>query len=217
MIMAKGERGQPLTRKIVLEAALQLMDRDGPEGFNMRKLGATLGVEAMSLYNHIKNKEDLLDGLIEMLLLQTPYPQRPSVTPYIQLWDFAHAYRDVLRAHPRVLSLVATRQLRTEPSLAILERLVATLHRADVKGVQALYAVNCFAGFIIGHTFLEVASLAFPATSQEENVMEIWERLPANRYPILHAELPAFKQWDADHEFDFGLRVLLQGLLPPDK
>jgi AcrR family transcriptional regulator len=215
--MAKGERGQPLTRKIVLEAALQLMDSDGPEGVNMRKLGATLGVEAMSLYNYIKNKEDLLDGVIEMLLLRTHYPQRPDVTPYVELWDFAHAYRDVLRAHPRVLSLVATRQLRTEPSLAILERLAATLHRADVKGVHALYAVNSFAGFIIGHAFFEVATLAFPVTSQEDDVMEIWERLPANRYPTLHSELPALKQWNADQEFDFGLRALLQGLLPLDK
>ncbi len=214
--MARVERGQPLTRQIVLEAALQLMDKEGPEGFNMRKLGATLGVEAMSLYNHIKNKEDLLDGIIEMLLLQTSYPQRPDVTPYVELWDFAHAYRDVLRAHPRVLSLVATRQLRTEPALAILERLVATLHRAGVRDVHALYAVNSFAGFIIGHAFFEVASLVMPATAQESNVMEIWKRLPANRYPTLHAALPAFKQWGADQEFDFGLRALLQGLLPPD-
>jgi hypothetical protein len=116
-----------------------------------------------------------------------------------------------------VLSLVATRQLRTEPSLAILERLVATLHRADVRGVHALYAVNCFAGFIIGHAFFEVAGLAVPATSQEGDVMEIRGRLPANRYPTLHAALPAFKQWDADHEFDFGLRALLQGILLPDE
>jgi AcrR family transcriptional regulator len=190
------------------------MDREGPEGFNMRKLGAMLGVEAMSLYNHIKNKEDLLDGIIEILLLQAPYPQQTDVTPYAVLWEFAHAYRDVLRAHPRVLSLVATRQLRTEASLAILESLVATLHRANVQGVRALYAVNSFAGFIIGHAFFEVAGLAIPAISQEGNTLEIWGRLPASRYPTLHATLPVFKQWDADQEFDFGLRALLQGILP---
>ncbi|MBO0781108.1 MAG: TetR/AcrR family transcriptional regulator C-terminal domain-containing protein [Ktedonobacteraceae bacterium] len=215
--MAKIERGRPLTRKIVLETALQLMDQEGPEGFNMRKLGATLGVEAMSLYNHIKNKEDLLDGVIEMLLLQTSYPQRPGVTPYTEIWDFAHAYRDVLRTHPRVLSLVATRQLRTEPSLAILERLVATLHRANVRGVHALYAVNSLAGFIIGHAFFDVASIAVPTISQEGDVAEVWGRLSANRYPTLHAAIPAFKQWDADQEFDFGLQALLQGILPPDE
>ncbi|WP_165423415.1 TetR/AcrR family transcriptional regulator [Ktedonosporobacter rubrisoli] len=215
--MARTERGRALTRQLVLEAALELMDREGPEGFNMRKLGAALGVEAMSLYNHIKNKEDLLDGVIEMLLLQAPYPQRPDITPYVELWDFAHAYRDVLRAHPRIISLVALRQLRTEPSLAILERLVAALHRANVKGVRALYAVNSFAGFIIGHAFFDITSISVPMASHEDDVVEVWERLPARRYPALHASLPAFKQWDADQEFDFGLRVLLQGILLPDE
>ncbi|GCE46236.1 hypothetical protein KTH_11050 [Thermosporothrix hazakensis] len=183
----------------------------------MRKLGAALGVEAMSLYNHIKNKEDLLDGVIEMLLLQATYPERPNVSPYVELWDFAHAYRDVLRAHPRALPLVATRQLRTEPALAILERLVATLHRANVTGEQALYAVNSFAGFIVGHTFFDVTEIIAPSTSEEDDTAERWGRLPAKRYPHLHASVSDFSRWDPDQEFDFGLRALLQGLLPPEK
>lgn len=84
------------------------------------------------------------------------------------------------------------------------------------RGVYALYAVNSLASFIIGHAFFDAACLAVPATSQEGDVVEIWKRLLVNRYPTLHAALPAFKQWDADHDFDFGLRTLLQGLLPDE-
>jgi TetR/AcrR family transcriptional regulator, tetracycline repressor protein len=214
--MAKAEKGHTLTRQKVIEAALQVMDREGLDGFNMRKLGAELGVEAMSLYNHIKNKDDLLDAVNETLILQAQYPQQPDVTPYQALWDFAHAYRDVLRAHPRVITLVATRQLRTEPSLAILERLLTTMHRAHISRLRALYAVNSLASFIIGHAFIDVAGLAVPGAEQEGDPMDIWRRLPVNHYPILQAAIHEFQQWDADDEFDYGLQTLLQGFLPPD-
>jgi AcrR family transcriptional regulator len=211
--MVPSEKGRGLTRQKVIEAALHVMDREGLDGFNMRKLGTELGVEAMSLYNHIKNKDDLLDGINEMLILQAQYPPRSDVTAYQELWDFAHAYRDVLRAHPRVITLVATRQLRTEPSLAILERLLATFNRAQISGRHAMYAVNSLASFIIGHAFIDVAGLAVPGAEQEGNPTDIWQRLPVSHYPILRATIHEFQQWDADDEFDYGLQTLLQGFL----
>jgi TetR/AcrR family transcriptional regulator, tetracycline repressor protein len=214
--MAPTEKGRTLTRQKVIEAALHVMDREGLDGFNMRKLGAELGVEAMSLYNHIKNKDDLLDGVNEVLILQAHYPQRSDVTAYQELWDFAHAYRDVLRAHPRVITLVATRQLRTEPSLAILERLLTIMQRAHISGLRALYAVNSLAAFIIGHAFIDVAVLAAPDSEQGGDPMDIWQQLPVSHYPILRAAIHEFQQWDADDEFDHGLQTLLQGFLPPD-
>jgi TetR/AcrR family transcriptional regulator, tetracycline repressor protein len=213
--MVKAEKGHTLTRQKVIEAALRVMDREGLDGFNMRKLGAELGVEAMSLYNHIKNKDDLLDGVNELLILQASYPQRTDVTAYQELWDFAHAYRDVLRAHPRVIALVAARQLRTEPSLAILERLLATMYRAHISRLHALYAVNSLASFIIGHAFIDVAGLAVPGAEQQGDLMDVWQRLPVNHYPILQTAIHEFQQWDADDEFDYGLQTLLHGFLSP--
>ena len=73
--MAKS--GEPLTRQRVLEAALHLIDQEGLEGFSMRKLGASLGVEAMSLYNHVESKRAVFDGVIELLIVQAPLPVHP--------------------------------------------------------------------------------------------------------------------------------------------
>lgn len=115
--MAKA--GESLTRQRVLEAALRLLDQEGLEGFSMRKLGAALGVEAMSLYNHVESKRALFDGVIELLISQAPLPPRPDATPCEELWAFAHGLRDVLRAHPRVLPLGATSPLRTSVSLVL--------------------------------------------------------------------------------------------------
>jgi len=77
--MAKS--GEPLTRQRVLEAALRLLDQEGLEGFSMRKLGTLLGVEAMSLYNHVESKRTLFDGVIELLIVQAPYPEQLDATP----------------------------------------------------------------------------------------------------------------------------------------
>jgi AcrR family transcriptional regulator len=201
-----------LTRQRVLEAALQLIDRDGLEGFSMRKLGAMLGVEAMSLYNHIESKGALFDGVIEVLVLQAAYPEMPNATPYDELWAYTHALRDVLRAHPQALPLVATNPFRTPPALAVLDRLLATVYRANVKGVQAIYALQSIAGFMIGQTLLDVGRTPVAGFEPGAAGPVVWQRFPAERYPALHAALPDIAQWSPDQEFDFGLQALFQSI-----
>jgi AcrR family transcriptional regulator len=204
--------GEPLTRQRVLEAALHLIDREGLEGFSMRKLGAMLGVEAMSLYNHVESKRALFDGVIELLIVQAPSPELLDGTPREELWAFAHAFRDVLRAHPRVLPLVATSPLRTPATLAILDRLLATLHRAQITGVQAIYALQCLVGFIVGHTWIEIGTPPVADLERGPNGPTVWQQFPAASYPTLHALLPEIAQWNPDREFDFGLQALFQSL-----
>ena len=211
--------GEPLTRQRVLEAALHLIDREGLEGFSMRKLGAMLGVEAMALYNHVENKRALFDGVIELLIIQGLYPEQLDGTPREELWAFAHAFRNVLRAHPRVLPLVATSPLRTTDSLTILDRLLATVHRAlvmgsqhvlPIPGVQAIYAFQCLVGFIVGHAWIETGPPPTADLERGPNGPMVWQQFPAEQYPTLHALLPDIAQWNPEHEFDFGLQALFQ-------
>ncbi len=204
--------GEPLTRQRILEAALHLIDREGLEGFSMRKLGAVLGVEAMSLYNHVESKRALFDGVIEQLIVQSPNPEQLDGTPREELWAFAHAFRDILRAHPHVLPLVATSPLRTRASLAVLDRLLATIHRAQITGIQAIYALQCLVGFIVGHTLIETGTPPVADLEPGPNGPTVWQQFPAEHYPTLHALLPAIAQWNPDHEFDFGLQALFQSL-----
>ncbi|MBA2395229.1 MAG: TetR/AcrR family transcriptional regulator C-terminal domain-containing protein [Ktedonobacteraceae bacterium] len=202
--------GEPLTRQLVLEAALRLLDQEGLEGFSMRKLGALLGIEAMSLYNHVENKRAVFDGVIELLIIQAPLPLQPDATPREELWTFAHAFRDVLRAHPRVLPLVATSPLRTSASLAMLDHLLETLHQAQITGVQSIYALQCLVGFIVGHTLLVTGTQAVAGLEPGPNGPAAWQHFPAEQYPTLHTLLPVITQWTPDREFDFGLQALFQ-------
>jgi AcrR family transcriptional regulator len=208
--MAKS--GEPLTRQRVLEAALHLIDQEGLEGFSMRKLGSLLGVEAMSLYNHVESKRAVFDGVIELLIIQDPLPVPPNATPREELWIVAHAFRDVLRAHPRVLPLVATSPLRTSASLAMLDRLLETLHQAQITGVQSIYALQCIVGFVVGHTLLGTGTQAVAGLEPGPNGPMVWQHFPAEQYPRLHTLLPEIAQWNADQEFDFGLEALFQSL-----
>ncbi len=202
----------PLTRQIVLEAALRLIDRDGLEGFSMRKLGAILGVEAMSLYNHVESKGALFDGIIEVLVLQAPYPKLPEATPRDELWAFTHALRDVLLAHPRVLPLVATNPFRTPATLTILDRVLAAFHRGNVHGVQAIYALQSMAGFLFGQLLLNTGRTPVADFEPGPSGPVVLQRFPAERYPALHAALPEMAQWNSDQEFDYGLQALFDSI-----
>lgn len=208
--MAKS--GEPLTRQRVIEAALHLIDQVGLEAFSMRKLGALLGVEAMSLYHHVESKRAVFDGVIELLIIQAPLPVHPNATPREELWTFAHTFRDILRAHPRVLPLVATSPLRSKASLALLDHLLETLHQAQITGVQSIYALQSLVGFIVGHTLLGTGTQAVAGLEAGPNGPMVWQHFPADHYPRLHTLLPEIAEWNADQEFDFGLQALFQGL-----
>ncbi|MGE5334171.1 MAG: TetR/AcrR family transcriptional regulator [Nitrososphaerota archaeon] len=212
----KPETHKPLTRQQVLAEALRLIDEEGLEACSMRKLGARLGVEAMSLYNHVENKRALLDAVVESLVLQTPLPDRAEVTPREELWVFAHSMRDGLRAHPRVLPLIAASPLRTPGALLILDRLLDTIHRAGVTGVKSIYALQVIVGYVIGHTLVQTGWRAVDL-EPGPNGPSAWRQVPAEAYPRLHRLLPEVAQWNPDREFDFGLQALFQSFFGADE
>src|SRR5579871_4325912 len=116
----------PLSQERVLRAALEIVDRDGLEALSMRRLGAELGVEAMSLYNHVPSKAVLLDGIYEQILEETGKP-RARGTWLDQARHQARALRRALLAHPNAVSLFATRSAATPAALARLEVELAIL------------------------------------------------------------------------------------------
>jgi AcrR family transcriptional regulator len=68
-------RREPLTRERIIEAAMRLMDKEGLEAVTMRRIGRELGVEAMSLYNHVADKEDILSGVVEAVMGEYEFPR----------------------------------------------------------------------------------------------------------------------------------------------
>ncbi len=190
-------RRQPLTRDAILDAALALLDRHGLAGLSMRRLGAALGVEAMSLYHHIPSKDALLDGLHERILVSLEPP--PAQARHWQAFarHQAHALHRALLAHPHAIPLFATRPAATPAAIARLDRYLAVLLEAGFKPLDALSVVQLVAQLVVGHAMwttgvevMWVDAAAPPHVQQVERVID---------------------RWDPDRELELGIDALLHG------
>ena len=151
-----------LSRDKVLDAALDFVDREGIAALTMRKLGAELGVEAMTLYHHVGNKGELLDGLIGRVVRRAAVglPRDGVDEPSVGDWtEWARAFAGGLRAellcHPGVLPLIATRPLSSADDLELLEEWLAALTGAGLALGRAMDVINALATFTVGHALAE--------------------------------------------------------------
>lgn len=149
----------PLSRERVTTAALLLIDADGLDALSMRKLGAALGVEAMSLYNHVRNKDDLLgavtDNICAEILLRfdaTSASPRTSdpVTWQSRATAMAYAYWTVSREHPRAFPLVSYKPIDSMNGMMMLARCLEIFTDAGLALDDAAAAFNAAAGWLLG-------------------------------------------------------------------
>jgi AcrR family transcriptional regulator len=211
--MATGARVEPrvpLTRERVLRAAIGIADRAGVESLSMRKVGQELGVEAMSLYNHVANKEDLLDGVIDLFVSAIEVPASGGDWKSAIRGSILSARALVLR-HPWAPRLIASRpRSRIGPAmLRYMDAVVGCLRQAGFS-----YELVHLAGQELGSRLLgyiqkpfaieHVGRIPSPADrSRRETV--------AGEYPNL-AEMLAQIHHDDEVEFARGLDLILNGL-----
>ncbi|MEV6974074.1 TetR/AcrR family transcriptional regulator [Kitasatospora sp. NPDC093806] len=209
-----------LTRAKVLTVALAVADRDGIEKLSMRRLGAELGVEAMTLYHYLPNKAALLDGLVELVVAAVrpvgaeagPAEAADGPPWRALLRRFAVAFRAELLAHPGVITLVATRPARSPEALRAVEDVAAELGRAGIPPVAALRIVNAVATLVVGHCLAEAAGT--PGHGDQDPDAE---PLDLDAFPTLAAAVAGGLGTPADHQarFDLALDALLSGLSAP--
>jgi TetR/AcrR family tetracycline transcriptional repressor len=201
-----------LTRDRVIETALALMDDEGLEAVTMRRVGRELGVEAMSLYNHVEDKEDLLDGICECVMSGFRFPE-PSDDWAENLRRGARAWRDLLKQHPNVTQLFAERHgaVRTAGSLLPMEFALRIFRSAGLSIRDAVLAFQAFGGYIEGSVMM--TSSKMPGHHHEAALEETFSRADAAQtLPNLAEALPYFENCDEDEQFEFGLELLVEGL-----
>ncbi|MDJ0770701.1 MAG: TetR family transcriptional regulator [Ilumatobacter sp.] len=139
----------------IVDAALEIVDRDGLEALTMRRLGSELGVEAMSIYHHIPNKAALLEAMVETML---PHEHRTeaSSSPADLLADYAQHLRRTFLDHPNMAALAATRLptslFTAAPTAAARQRLV----EFGFDDHAAAWILDSFVGFVIGHVLVQL-------------------------------------------------------------
>lgn len=202
----------PLSRDRVLDAALVIADQDGLAAVSMRRVAQALGVEAMSLYNHVANKQDLLAGLIEQVVGQIT-PPRPEHNWQDEMRIRARTSHAVLMAHPWAAQLIVANAQPGPVMLTYVEKTLACLAAAGFSPQLADHAWNAMDSYIYGFT-LQRINFPFEPEDYAAAAAENMDMIPAAIFPNLRAlaKLVANRQHDGLHNLDFGFDLLLAGL-----
>jgi AcrR family transcriptional regulator len=202
----------PLTYDRVLRAAVALADRDGLGALTMRRLGAELGVEAMSLYKHVANKEAILDGVVELIVGQIEIPSEGM--PWREaVRRRAISARRVLAAHSWAIGLLETRGSIGPATMHYLDAVLGNLRTAGFSVENAVHAFWLLDSYVYGHVIQET-SLSPVGESPPESTASVLERAAVTEYPHLvevaeHAQASAYS---VDREFLYGPELILDGL-----
>lgn len=190
-------RHPPLTRDRIVAEALRLVDEDGAAALSMRNVAAALHVEAMSLYHHVRNREDLLDGLADLLVVsELPIPDDRQ--PWDDaLRDFTRAIRRCAKRHPAAFRLVGLRPLRSDRALQPIHGLLARLTDSHLSAATAAATYRLAAAYARGFALAELEGLTLARPTDDR----------ATAPPLRQA-----LQNDADETFEAALRIIVAGV-----
>jgi AcrR family transcriptional regulator len=208
---SQGQRAG-LSRGLILDAAVALVDSEGPDGLSMRKLGAALGVEAMTLYHYVPNKAALLDGLVEWVLQHSV--TAPALADGLS-WDrmlrrYAETLRTTLLGHPGVLPLLFARPAVTPQTLKAVEDGLRVLSEAGFALPRALDMINVLSIFVVGHTMAEVGTADVSRRGDPGSAAAL-AQLEASDLPLVIETARLTQEADDESRFLFGLDALLCG------
>ena len=217
MTATRANRGDEprdtLKRERVLRAAMELADERGIESLTMRELGRRLGVEAASLYNHVKGKDDLLDGLVDLAAGEIDVPS-DAVDWKDAMRRRAASAREVFSRHPWASSLMDSREHNGPANLSYADRVLGTLLGAGFSPREAANAFLVLDAYVYGFQ-RQQSSLALPEGVDTFAVAEeIRTTIPPDAYPSLMRIAGDFATNPHDEAavFDFGLGLILGGL-----
>lgn len=211
--MAKeSEARTPLSKDRVIRAAVEFADTAGIGSLSMRRLGQALGVEAMSLYTHVANKDEILDGMVDAVAAEIELPQAGA--------DWKQAMRrrgisahEVLMRHAWATQLIVSRVNVGPAMLRYVDSTIGKLRQAGFSVPMVDHAWNAMDSYIYGFT---LQKLNFPFAPEEyaDAAEEYLPQLPSGAYPYLVEMSKAVIDGSHDglHEFTFGFDLLLDGL-----
>ena len=205
---------EPLSRDRVLRTALAVADEGGLDGLTIRSLAQRLGAKPMSLYHYVANKDEILDGLVDLVFAEITLPE-PTGDWRTEMTTRARSAIEVLGRHPWSIGLLES---RTTPGPATLRHHDATLAALRAGGFSIIQTAHAYAvldAFVYGFA-IQLASLPFEGPDSAAEVAEsIMALMAAGEYPHLvefaeqHALQPGY---DFADEFEFGLGLILDGL-----
>lgn len=205
--------GIRLNRERVLYGALQVADRDGLERLTIRSLAQYLGAKPMSLYYYVANKEEILDGIVDLVFAEIDLPS-DDVGWKKAMRQRTDSARWVLARHPWATPLMESRANPGPANLGHHDAVLGILRRSGFSVEAAAHVYSLLDSYLYGFA-LEEASLPFDKDTASEVTTAIMARFAGGEYPYLvesateHVLQPGFDRGD---EFEFGLDLILDGI-----
>jgi AcrR family transcriptional regulator len=204
----------PLSRDRVLKTALRLADQGGLESLSMRKLGQELGVEAMAVYYHLANKDEVLDGIVDLVFAEIDLPVAGADWK-TAMRQRAISLRDVLARHRWAIGMMESRRNPGPANLRHHDAVIGNLGAAGFDMEMVAHAYSLLDGYIYGFALTKM-NLPFDSGDDVAGLaQDMLEPFPLGEYPNLvafiteHATKPGY---DFGDEFEYGLDVILDGL-----
>jgi AcrR family transcriptional regulator len=210
----RARRRAPLTRERVLETAVRRADEGGIEALSMRKLGQEVGVEAMALYHHFANKDDLIDSMVDLVFGEIGLP--PSGGNWQNaMRQRAIAVRDALLRHPWAIGLMESRRRPGPANLRHHDAVIGSLRAGGFDIAMAAHAYSLLDSYIYGFALTKM-NLPFETSDDVAKVAQsMLEPFPHDEYPNMielltdHVMKPGYNYAD---EFEYGLDLVIDGL-----
>ena len=203
-----------MTRERVLRAAVALADEQGIESLTMRELGLRLGVEAMSLYNHVANKGDILDGMVDLVVSEIDLP--PDAVGWREaMRRRAISAQAVFSRHPWVSALIDSRESSGPARVHYFDWVLGTLRRAGFTLEMTAHAFSVLDSYIYGFGRQQLNISAGPDIKPEEFAKAFLQGIPADEHPNLREMVVEYAMnaaHDESADFEFGLDLILDGL-----
>ncbi|SDP28492.1 DNA-binding transcriptional regulator, AcrR family [Nakamurella panacisegetis] len=221
--MAKSDTGGagPLDRARITTAAIALIDAESAHALSMRKLGASLSVEAMAIYHYFTGRDEVLDSVVETVINELH--DDPDLQVHAAHWEeylyrTAHAVRRIALAHPQVFPLIATRPPAApwiQPplrSLRWIQTFLQALQACGFADENAVAVYQAFSSFLLGHLLLEVSALGADVGPVEEAQPTPPDASDLDDYPLLKRLEPLLSRDRGAEEFEEGLEALIERL-----
>jgi AcrR family transcriptional regulator len=197
----------PLARDQIIDAAIRILDRDGPDGLSMRHLGTELDAGAASVYWHVKGKDDLLDLVADRVIGEVLAGLEPAITWRDWMAAFARSMRRVLLAHPGVAPVVGRRVGWGPNALLALERVFPLLAAEGFDSTSSMLATTTLVGWTTMLVLAEAREAREGTWLAQPGILLAAEDRPGVAALLRDGRLPT-----ADERFEYGLEVLLEGI-----
>lgn len=199
-----------LTRQRVLRAALDLLDREGVDALTMRNLAREVGASPMSLYGHVADRQDVLDGVYELMLQEIPLPVPEEVAWQEAIRASFRSYRQALLNHPHATAAVVRRPAsgRSGVFVALMDASLGILRQAGLEIESALHAQRTLTGMTIGLVIAEI-NLREREESPGTGASVL---LPAGHFPYFIEALPLMLRADFGASFEAGVDLVIEAI-----